>query len=70
MKHLVDVHCDVLTIGQYLQPTNRQVDVTELLNRSSLTDIRVLELVRYPHVESGVFVRSSYNAVEALEALS
>ncbi len=71
MKHLVDVHCDVLTIGQYLQPTNRQVDVTEFVEPKQFDRYKSIGIgLGIPHVESGVFVRSSYNAVEALEALS
>lgn len=63
MSALREVNCDILTIGQYLQPTSKQ-----LLVRCYVTP-EEFELYRdkglslgFSHVESGPLVRSSYHA--------
>ena len=68
MLDLRDVQCDILTIGQYLQPTlaHRKVSDFIPLERFDLYREWGYEL-GFSFVASAPFVRSSYNAYEALE---
>lgn len=54
---------DVLTIGQYLQPTNKHLPIERWVTPEEFAELgeRALEL-GFAHVESGPFVRSSYHA--------
>lgn len=65
MDDLIAVGCDILTIGQYLQPTEKHIDMAEFVTPE------VFELYRlkgrekgFKYVASGPFVRSSYHAEE------
>lgn len=55
--------CNILTIGQYLQPSSKQIEVQEYINPEIFEDLRI-EAVKlgFYKVVSGPFVRSSYNA--------
>jgi lipoyl synthase len=54
---------DVATIGQYLQPTRRNLPVTEYVSPRQFEDYREYGLsVGFKRVFSGPFVRSSYMA--------
>jgi lipoic acid synthetase len=54
---------DILTLGQYLQPSPRHLPVARYVEPSEFSTLRdyALEL-GFPHVESGPLVRSSYHA--------
>lgn len=55
--------CDVLTIGQYLQPTPMHLAVAEFVHPDVFADYREEGLRRgFAFVESGPLVRSSYHA--------
>ncbi len=57
------VNCDYLSIGQYLRPTENNQPVVEYLKPEAFEEYKVLALeTGFTHVESGVFVRSSYHA--------
>jgi lipoic acid synthetase len=57
--------CDVLTLGQYLQPTPAQLDVFRYVTPGEFDDLRVeAEALGFRHVVSGPLVRSSYHAWE------
>ena len=63
MDDLVAHGCDVLTIGQYLQPTKLHLEVAEFVTPEQFEDYRVQGLARgFDFVESGPLVRSSYHA--------
>jgi lipoyl synthase len=65
LSDLRAVKCDVLTLGQYLQPTLGHLPVVEYL--SPATFDRLGQLSRemgFVHVSSGPMVRSSYHAEE------
>ena len=63
MTDLRSVSCEVMTIGQYLQPTRKNLEVIEYITPQAFADYqkRGLEM-GFRHVESGPLVRSSYHA--------
>jgi len=63
MDDLLAHGCDVITIGQYLQPTKMHLDVAEYVHPDVFEKYRVEGLKRgFNFVESGPLVRSSYHA--------
>jgi len=55
--------CDVLTIGQYLQPTKMHLEVAEFLPPEKFAEYKAIGLEKgFDFVESGPLVRSSYHA--------
>jgi lipoic acid synthetase len=63
MKDLVSVGTDVLTLGQYLQPTKMHLDVAEFIHPDTFAFYKEEGLRRgFDYVESGPLVRSSYHA--------
>ncbi|MBX5436915.1 MAG: lipoyl synthase [Alicyclobacillaceae bacterium] len=65
MDDLRAVQVDILTIGQYLQPTARHLVVERFYSPAEFLRLRAEGLRRgFAHVESGPLVRSSYHAHE------
>jgi lipoyl synthase len=68
MQTLVDlraVECDILTLGQYLQPSRDHLPVARYVTPQEFAEIKTDALaLGYRHVESGPLVRSSYHAWE------
>ena len=65
MKDLRRSHVTILTIGQYLQPTKKQVAVKEIITPARFERYQsIAEKLGFTHVFSGPFVRSSYRAHE------
>ena len=63
MDDLVAHGCDILTIGQYLQPTKMHLDVAEFVHPDLFAEYREVGLSKgLRYVESGPLVRSSYHA--------
>ena len=63
MKDLRKVNCDVLTLGQYLQPTKDHVPVDRFVHPDEFNKLKDLgHEMGFKHVESGPLVRSSYHA--------
>ena len=63
MRDLRTVQCDVMTIGQYLQPTREHVQVARFYDPSEFAALKKEGLAMgFTHVESGPLVRSSYHA--------
>ena len=55
--------CDIVTIGQYLQPTKRHIPVAEYIHPDMFTLYRQKGMeLGFAHIESGPLVRSSYMA--------
>jgi len=70
MKCLVALKCDIFTIGQYLQPSAEHLPVEEFVTPEQFEAYRQEGLsLGLAFVESGPFIRSSYNAARALEAV-
>ena len=69
MRDLRAVDCDLLTIGQYLQPTRNHLPVLEYVPPTVFTAYSALgRSLGFRHVASGPFVRSSYHAEETFTA--
>ncbi|MEK7703781.1 MAG: lipoyl synthase [Myxococcota bacterium] len=65
MDDLREVHCDVLTLGQYLNPTQKHAPIARFYALEEFAELRAEGLRRgFRHVESGPLVRSSYHAHE------
>ena len=63
MDDLVAHGCDILTLGQYLQPTKMHIEVAEFIHPDKFEHFREEGLKRgLKYVESGPLVRSSYHA--------
>lgn len=63
MEDLRAVGCDVLTLGQYLQPTKNHLPVARFVHPDEFAEYRERGLaLGFLHVESGPLVRSSYHA--------
>ena len=63
MDDLRAVGCDVLTIGQYLQPTKQHLPVVEFIHPEVFAKYKVIGLEKgFRYVESGPMIRSSYHA--------
>lgn len=59
------VNCDILTLGQYLQPTLRHLPVVEFLPPQRFAEYGLhARKMGFVHVASGPMVRSSYHADE------
>ncbi len=65
MRDLRDSNVDILTIGQYLRPTVKHVDIARYITPDEFVEYKVAGLqMGFSHVESGPLVRSSYHAHE------
>lgn len=63
MHDLREAQVDVITIGQYLQPSKNHLPVKEFITPEQFDTYRNLGLeLGFRHVESGALVRSSYHA--------
>ncbi len=63
MRDLCAHHCDILTLGQYLQPTKDHLPVDRYVSPAEFAQFRREGLAMgFRHVESGPLVRSSYHA--------
>ena len=57
--------CDILTLGQYLQPSLKHLPVVEFITPERFADYKMrAEEMGFIHVASGPLVRSSYHADE------
>ncbi|MGV3754175.1 MAG: lipoyl synthase [Verrucomicrobiota bacterium] len=65
MRDLRASDCDILTLGQYLQPTLKHLPVVEYVHPDKFAEYKVIaEGMGFTHVASGPMVRSSYHADE------
>jgi lipoic acid synthetase len=63
MKDVRKTQCDILTLGQYLQPTKEHLPVDRYVHPDEFKMLKELGLeMGFKHVESGPLVRSSYHA--------
>lgn len=63
MEDLINIGVDVLTIGQYLQPTKNHLPVSAFIEPDIFKKYKELGLkMGFKYVESGPLVRSSYKA--------
>ncbi len=63
LTDLKNFGCDVVTLGQYLQPTKMHIEVAEFIHPDKFAHFKEIGLsMGIPYVESGPMVRSSYHA--------
>lgn len=68
LQDLADAEVDIVTIGQYLQPSKRNLPVKEFITPEQFDAYKKIGLsLGFRHVESGALVRSSYKAKKHLE---
>ena len=71
MRDLRSVDCDLLTIGQYLRPSQKHVPLARWYTPDEFDELRREgEALGFRHVASGPLVRSSYHADEQHQAAS
>ena len=69
MRDLRSVGCDLLTVGQYLRPSEKQTPLSRWYTPDEFEELRKEgEALGFRHVASGPLVRSSYHADEQYEA--
>ena len=69
MRDLRSVSCDLLTIGQYLRPSEKHVPLSRWYTPDEFDELRLEgEALGFKHVASGPLVRSSYHADEQHKA--
>jgi len=63
LRDLRDADVDILTIGQYLQPSKKHLPVKEFITPDQFKKYEVFgKEMGFRHIESGALVRSSYKA--------
>jgi lipoic acid synthetase len=71
MQDVVDCGVDILTIGQYLQPSRQHLPIEKYYHPDEFEQLRQLGYeMGFRWVESGPLVRSSYRAAQQVAALS
>ncbi|HET7632545.1 MAG TPA: lipoyl synthase [Gemmatimonadaceae bacterium] len=69
MHDLRAVDVDILTLGQYLRPSDSHIPVDRYLTPQEFREFRDIGMsLGFRHVESGPLVRSSYHAWEQVQA--
>ena len=69
MDDLRAVNCNILTLGQYLQPTPKHMKIDRYVHPDEFAQLKQEGLKRgFRHVESGPLVRSSYHAHEQTDS--
>jgi len=69
MRDLAAQGTDILTLGQYLQPTRQHLPVIRFVHPGEFAEYKFLgEQMGFKHVESGPLVRSSYHAFDQAES--
>lgn len=63
MDDLIEVGCEIFTLGQYLQPTKNHIPVVEYIHPDTFAEYKEIAIKKgFRVVESGPLVRSSYRA--------
>jgi lipoyl synthase len=62
-------HVDIMTIGQYLQPTKHHLKVEKYWSPQEFEELKIIAMSKgFSHCEAGPLVRSSYHADEQVSA--
>ena len=70
MRDLRYVQCDIMTIGQYLQPTREHLPVARFYEPTEFAALKEEGMaIGFTHVESGPLVRSSYHAEQQTKVI-
>jgi lipoic acid synthetase len=71
MRDLAGLKVDILTIGQYLQPSKKHLPIERYYRPQEFEELKKIGYnLGFRWVESGPFVRSSYHAEQQVRALS
>ena len=71
MQELPAQGTNILTLGQYLQPTREHLPIVRYVHPDEFAEYKILgEAMGFKHVESGPLVRSSYHAFDQSESAS
>jgi lipoic acid synthetase len=69
MRDLRSVSCDIMTIGQYLQPYEKRLPVERYVTPEEFAEWKKIgEAMGFKHVESSPLTRSSYHARQQTES--
>ena len=69
MRDLRGVSCDIMTIGQYLQPYEKRLPVERYVTPEEFAEWKAIGLAMgFKHVESSPLTRSSYHARQQTES--
>jgi lipoic acid synthetase len=69
LRDLAAQGTDILTLGQYLQPTRDHLPIVRYVHPDEFAEFKILgEAMGFKHVEAGPLVRSSYHAFEQTES--
>ena len=69
-QELRDVDVDMITLGQYLQPSLSHLSVKEFVTPEKFYQLKIdLKKLGFLHVESGPFVRSSFRASDVIDLI-
>jgi lipoyl synthase len=69
MRELRTVDVDILTLGQYLRPSDSHIKLDRYVTPEEFAELRRVGMeMGFRHVESGPLVRSSYHAWEQVQA--
>jgi len=69
MKELRAVNVDILTLGQYLRPSDGHIELDRYVTPEEFRELYLVGMqLGFKHVESGPLVRSSYHAWEQVQA--
>jgi len=70
MRHLAEINCKILSIGQYLRPSRKHLDVVEYIHPETFAEYKTIGLsLGIKYVEAGPLVRSSYRADQQAKRL-
>ncbi len=64
LRDLKNIECDIVSIGQYLQPTKHHIEVSKFYHPLEFESLKSYgeKIIGIPHIEAGPLVRSSYHA--------
>ncbi|MBB6695821.1 lipoyl synthase [Cohnella xylanilytica] len=69
MDDLREVDCNILTLGQYLQPSKSHIKIARYVHPDEFAQLKKDGLTKgFSHVESAPLVRSSYHAHEQVQS--
>ena len=70
-QDLRDVDVDIITLGQYMQPSQLHIPVKEFVTPETFYQLKLdLKKLGFLHVESGPFVRSSFRASDVIDLIT
>ena len=70
MRHLAEINCKILSIGQYLRPSRNHLEVIEYIHPEIFAEYKEIGLsLGIKYIEAGPLVRSSYRAEQQAQSL-